>query len=200
MAVKKKTTTRKRPAQNDPAAKILDAALDWAAESGWRSLKMTDIAEATGFNLGQIHAVYPCKASILNGLVRRIDEQVLNDGDADGDGIRDRLFDLLMRRFDALNNIKPAIKSMASDSLFDPIAALVSGPRMLSSMYWMLDAAGVNVSGLLGLVRCQGLLIIYANGFRVWLKDDSEDMSPTMAALDHGLRQAERLESCRRGR
>lgn len=200
MAAKKKTTKKKRQPKADPSALIIDAALDWSAKSGWRSLTMADIAEETGLGLAEIHAVYPCKSMILNGMVQRIDEQVFAAGEADGDSIRDRLFDLLMRRFDALDPIKPAISAIAHDSWCDPGAVFLTGPRMLSSMYWMLEAADVNASGLMGVARCKGLLLIYANAFRAWLKDDSADMAATMAALDRGLQQAERLESFCRGR
>ena len=48
------------------------------------------------------------------------------------------------------------------------------------------------------LVRIEGLTLIYANALRVWLTDDTPDMAKTMAALDQGLRRAERLvELCR---
>ena len=73
-------------------------------------------------------------------------------------------------------------------------AVLVTGPSLWCSMSRMLDAAGINTRSLLGPARIKGLGLIYANAFRVWLGDDSEDMAKTMAALDKGLRCAERLQ------
>ena len=203
MAGKKTGTTRPGKSakkQHDHDSLIIDAALDLAVRSGWRSLTMADIANETGLKLAEIRVIFPCKATILNGLVRRIDEQVLAEGDADGDSVRDRLFDLLMRRFDALNAYKPAVETIVRESWGDPAAALITGSRMLSSMQWMLEAAGVSTRGPLGLVRCNALGLIYAKAVRAWLKDSSEDMTATMAELDKGLRQAERLESVCRGR
>jgi AcrR family transcriptional regulator len=196
----KKSSKKRAQPKGDHDALIIDAALKWAARKGWRSLSMADIAEETGLGEAEIHAIYPCKAMILNGLVRRIDEQVLAGGEAEGDGIRDRLFDLLMRRFDALNPSKAAIVSIARGTLCDPFAALITGPRMLSSMRWMLEAAGVRATGIMGIARCNVLCLIYANAFRVWVNDETADMSSTMAALDRGLRQAERFECSCRGR
>ena len=193
MAVKKKT-------KSDPAELIIDAALKWTAEKGWRSLTMSYLAEETGLSLPEIHVIYPCKATILNALVRSTDEQVLAAGAAEGDSIRDRLFDLLMRRFDVLNQNRAPITAIARDTWCDPATAFITGPRMLSSMYWMLDAAGVRANGLSGALRCKALLLIYANAFRVWLSDETEDMAATMAALDQGLARAEHLQSCCRGR
>ena len=65
-----------------------------------------------------------------------------------------------------------------------------------------LEAAGLGASGLHGLVRVQGLTLIYLDTLRVWLDDDSEDMGKTMATLDRRLGQADRTIAtlCRRGR
>ena len=63
----------------------------------------------------------------------------------------------------------------------------------------MLEAAGVSVSGVFGAARVKGLVVVYANAFRVWLNDSTEDMAKTMAALDKGLRLAERMEKACRG-
>lgn len=195
----KNTKKRQKPSGNRVTL-IIDTALELVSQSGWRSLTLAGIAERTGLGLAEIRVLYPCKAMILNGLISRIDEQILVDKDAEGDNIRDRLFDLLMRRFDALDHNKTAIAAIAREAWCDPAAALITGPRMLVSMHWMLEAAGAPSTGLMGAARCKVLGLIYANAFRVWLNDDSADMGPTMAALDQGLRQAERFESFCRGR
>lgn len=213
MAGKKKDTPRRgkaasrRPrSASDPVEAIINAALKLTPRLGWRSLTMSDIARETGLSLGEIRAACPGKAAILNALVRRIDHQVLagvpgqGEGEGEGDSVRDRLFELLMGRFDALNPHKPAIVAIVRDTWCDPATLLATGPGLLCSMVWMLEAAGVSVSGLIGAARVKGLGLIYANTFRVWLNDSSQDMAKTMAALDKGLRLAERLEKARRGR
>jgi hypothetical protein len=64
-------------------------------------------------------------------------------------------------------------------------------PSLLNAMSWMLEAAGVSASGWIGRARVKLLLGIYLSVFRVWLSDDSPDMTRTMAALDSRLRHAE---------
>jgi len=64
-------------------------------------------------------------------------------------------------------------------------------PALLNSMRWMLEAAGVSASGWIGAARVKLLLGIYLSVLRVWLADDSPDMTRTMAALDSRLRRAE---------
>ena len=203
MAASKKNNPRpsgagkKRPCRRkkaEPADRIIDAALALSVSGGWRKLTLSAIAKETGIDIADVRRQFPCKAVILQGLIRRIDEQALKDGADEGSSHRDRLFDLLMRRFDALNPIKPAVAAIAKDGWCDPAAVLVTGPTLWRSMAKMLDAAGIKTKHLLGPARIKGLGLIYANAFRVWLGDDSADMAKTMAALDKGLRFAEKLE------
>lgn len=175
------------------AGHIIDAALDLAAIEGWSGLPMARIAEASGLTLAGLHAAFPSKACLLDAFIRRVDAQVLAAGPADADdAARDRLFEVLMRRFDALAPRKAAVAAILRD-IVDPTVGLVGLPAVARSMAWTLEAAGLSSAGLGGLVRVQGLMLVYADAVRVWLRDDTADMAKTMAALDKGLRRAESL-------
>ena len=50
------------------------------------------------------------------------------------------------------------------------------------------------------MLRVKGLGVIYLMVFRVWLTDDTADLSRTMAALDSRLRQAEQFSNSLPGR
>ncbi len=185
----------KRP-RGDIPERVISAALDLSASEGWRSVSMAAIAAKAGLTLAQVHGAFSSKAAIVEGFLARIDAQVLAGGEVGenaGDSARDRLFDVLMRRFDALNPHKAAVAAIIRDSVADPPALMAATPRFLHSMAWMLEAAGLSSAGLTGVVRTEGLALVYLNALRVWLADDTEDMAKTMAALDWGLRQAETL-------
>lgn len=189
----------RRKVSGDAAQGIIDAALALARTQAWRSVSLSDIADQAGVSLAQVYATFPSKSAIIGGFMKRIDRQVLDGGAVDAtDPTRDRLFEVLMRRFDALAPHKEAVAAILGGMCAEPVAALVQVPRVLGSMAWMLEAAHLPAEGLLGLVRMEGLALIYANALRVWLTDDTPDMAKTMAALDQGLRRAERLvELCR---
>jgi AcrR family transcriptional regulator len=176
---------------------VIDAALALAAAGGWRQLGLAGIAGEAGLTLAELRSVFPSKAAILAGFVRRTDERVLAGGGAgseDGGGTaRDRLFDVLMRRFDVLQTDRSAVRVIIRDSLCDPLAVLCQGPMLLCSMASMLEAAGLSSTGLNGALRTKGLALVYLVALRAWLKDDSTDLAKTMAALDRGLRQAEKM-------
>ena len=113
---RKKSRTSKNKA--DPRDRVIDAALKLAAERGWRRLALAEIADAASMTLTEVRSLFPSKSAILNGLQRRTDESVLATGPADGSSPRDRLFDVLMRRFDSLPGASPAqtLKAFPSGS------------------------------------------------------------------------------------
>jgi AcrR family transcriptional regulator len=189
----------KKPAQPRKAAKdqefdaIVSATMGLAAERDWREIGLTDIAEAAGVSLAELLTHYPSKLAILDGFTREIDRRVLAGFEPESDSVstRDRLFDVLMRRFDTLEPHKAAIGRIAGAACRDPLVGLAVGGGMLRSMGLMLEAAGVASDGLRGLVRRNGLAAFYAATLRDWFKDDTADKSRTMAALDGRLRRAE---------
>lgn len=182
----------KRPPSAD---RILDAALALAAAMPWRDVSMEKIAAEAGASLQQVHSAFPSRAALLSGFVRRIDDAVLagHDPQDSGEPVRERLLDVLLRRFDALRPHKAAVKSILRGAGCDPAATLCAVPALMSSMAWSLEAAGLGTAGLLGLLRTKGLAAIYLSAMRVWLRDESEDLSPTAAHLDRNLRRAEAM-------
>lgn len=189
---------KRTPKAADPAQRVITSALSLAAERGWRRTSLFEIAAAAKLSLAELYKLYPSKAAILSAFVQHIDETVLAEGAGEGETPRDRLFDMLMRRFEALRPHKSAVEAILRDSGADPIGLLCGMPRLLRSMAWTLEAAEIGSHGLLGRACAQALAAIYLASLRVWLSDDTPDMSRTMAALDKGLRRVEALASlCR---
>ena len=108
------------------------------------------------------------------------------------DSARERLFDTLMRRFDALKPHRDAVRAIARDSVARP-AALLGMPILRRSMGWMLEASGISSAGCRGHLLSHLLAGLYLSVLRVFLDDDSPDLARTMAALDRGLKRGETL-------
>ncbi|HYL31598.1 MAG TPA: TetR family transcriptional regulator [Stellaceae bacterium] len=178
---------RRRGASGDAEARVVRAALDLAASQSWRQTTLTDIARAAGMPLTELYARLRSRGAILAACVRHFDQIALAGPPADKDEKpKDRLFDVLMRRFEALRPHRKAIRAMAWDSVGDP-AALLALKRLLASMGWMLEAAGMPTAGMAGLVKRRILLVAYMSVLVVFLRDDSRDLGKTMAALDRRL-------------
>ncbi|MBT4907349.1 MAG: TetR family transcriptional regulator [Alphaproteobacteria bacterium] len=173
----------------------LAASLDLAATVGWRDVSLRDIAEEAGVSLVQLRGIYPSKGAILDAFACEIDSAVLAGDSAElaAEPARDRLFDVMMRRFDALCDYRDAVRSIIAAGAADPCAALGGACRLTRSMHWMLEAAGIESSGIAGRLRAKGLAAIHIDVMRTWLNDDSADMAKTMSALDKRLEQADRV-------
>ncbi len=190
---------------------ILSSAMQLAAERGWSGISLGDIAAAAGVPLADLYGEFRSKRSILSAVVRKADEAMLATAAAqpggsysDDEPVRDRLFDVLMARFDALQPYRDGLAAAARDTLKDPCAmataGLCHGNRLIRSMGWALEAAGVKASGPRGMVRTRGLAAVYASVLPVWLRDESGDLSATMAGLDKRLTRAEKLAGMMQGR
>ncbi len=193
MARRSKARPTKPAAPSTPRDRILDATLALAEREGWRKASLGAIAGEAGMPLHELYGEFRSRAAILGGLMARTDAAVLAEAPAaDSDeSLRDRLFDVLMRRFDALKPHRAALKVIARGLASDPPTALCSAPAFLRSMAWMLEAAGLSSAGTRGLLRVRALALLYLCVLRVFVGDDSADLAKTMAALDRRLRQAE---------
>lgn len=184
---------KKATARQPGADRILDAALKLASGMRWRDISMEMIAEESGASLARVYEFFPSKNAVLNAFIRRTDQAVLAGHDFDdvSEPVRERLLDVLMRRLDALAPHKDAVASITRDIGRDPAALLCSGPAFMNSMAWSLEAAGVSASGITGMVRLKGLAAIYLGALRVWMRDETQDQSVTMAYIDKNLKRAE---------
>lgn len=171
---------------------LIDAALSLAVERGWRTLTLPEVADAAGVSLADAHATFSTKTALLNAFMARIDRQMLSGEAPDmSESVRDRLFDVIMRRFDALEPHKDAVAAIVEDLPADPVAALAVLPAFGNTMAWILETAGLSASGLSGALRIKGLAVVYLTTLRTWLQDDTTDAARTMATLDRALRRAE---------
>ncbi len=184
----------KKTATN-PRDEAVLAALALAAEKGWMEVTMGDIARRAGIKPAELHDIFEERFDILAAFGRMLDRRVLAAiGEPDeGSSERDRLFEIMMERFDALNEHRDGVISILDSFLPDPKQAIVSLPHLCRSMAWMLDAAGIPTGGMKGVAKIMGLTALYLKTLRTWREDDSEDMAKTMAELDKNLASAEGL-------
>jgi len=188
--------------QQEPEMRLINAAMILAARRRWRDINMADIASEAKIPVADALSHSRSKVAILVALGRHIDRVVLNDLHTDpdiGDSPKDRLFELMMRRFDAMADYRSGLASVNADLDFNPIAAVRRVCRIKNTMTLTLEAAGISATGPCGLLRQQGLGAIYIYCLSVWFNDETDDMSATMAALDRALTLADNLIARRVG-
>ncbi len=178
---------------SEPGEAIIVAFMSLASERGIHAIGLGEVAERAGVTLASLRETFPNKFAILVAFNRTIDLAVLAEGPAESDSsARDRLFEVMMRRFDALAPYKPAIRRMARAARCDPALAAILHRLAVRSQRWMLAAAGLRESGLPGRLAAHGAVLVYAEVMATWLNDDDADLGKTMAALDRSLRRGER--------
>jgi hypothetical protein len=191
MAAKRKI----EPETAEPLDRALDAALRLAATRKWAEIALPDIAVEAKLSLGEMLRVAPSKASLLAAFGRRIDAAMFARAVEDEGTIKDKLFDLLMRRFDALAPHKAAVKNILADLPRDPASALCAIPGLLRAMRWTAEAAGIKTTGPLAPFKINALALTYLITLRTWVQDDSADAAKTMSALDKKLDRLSALAS-----
>lgn len=173
----------------------VDVFLGLIAEKGFAEVTLRDVAQASGMALAELYRLHPNKVDLVAAFMARIDAAVLAGTPSSGDPeetARDRLFDTMMRRYDALKPHRAAVKAVRRAARRDPMLSFALLPAVRRSMAAMLEAAGIASEGLGGAVRQKGLAAVHYAVSRVFEQDESTDLSKTMAALDGRLKTAER--------
>nr|WP_264050716.1 TetR/AcrR family transcriptional regulator [Methylobacterium sp. FF17] len=197
-------TTSETPPTEAPAATAktippreaaVEALMRLAAEQPWNDIEIGDIAREAGLSLAEFRELFPSKGAVLGGLSRIIDRAVLEGDTSDlaDEPSRERLFDVLMRRLDAMTPYKDALRRISYALRGDPLSMLALNGVALNSHRFMLAAAGINTEGPLGRLKLQGVVIAFARTVEVWLDDDDPALARTMARLDKEIRNGERF-------
>ncbi|BAT20979.1 TetR family transcriptional regulator [Asaia bogorensis NBRC 16594] len=171
---------------------LLEAGFTIAAEKGWPRFTLVEAAQRAGLPIDEVRARFPFRHSLLFRLGRLADESAFRDDGLSG-SVRERIFDLFMRRFDVFQQYREGIRAVLQALPTEPGLTLLLGAATLDTMRWMAEVAGVECSGLGGVMRLNGLAGVWGFALRAWEKDESADLSQTMAALDQGLDKAERF-------
>ena len=166
------------------------AALRLAADRPWGDLTLSDIAEEAGLALSDFYGL--TRDDLISAFEEYFDRAMSAEGPAGGDSPRERLFDVIMLRFEAMENVRAGALSMMRDRDRTPRLLLQMPRHRADSAHWALASAGLDDdSGApLGL-KIAAVAFVIAQTERAWRKDKHGDFALTMAALDKSLRAAE---------
>jgi AcrR family transcriptional regulator len=192
-----KSSKARRKAPPKPAGsdreRIVGALMQLLAEKPIERIDLNEVAARAKVSLTRLREEFASTLSILAAQMKEIDRAVLDGIDADmaKEPPRDRLFDVLMRRLEALAPYKLSVRSLMRSAMCNPGLALALNGLGVRSMRWMLAAAEIKTSGTKGALRAQGLALIFAQVLRDWVHDDDPGLARTMAELDRGLSRGE---------
>jgi AcrR family transcriptional regulator len=183
------------PSSPSPRDAVIEATMRLAADRPWNDIELVDIAQEAGVSLADLRDLFPSKGAILGGFSRMIDRKVLEGSGEDlaGEPARERVFDIMMRRLDAMTPYKAALRRIVWALRFDPLSLAALNQTGLNSQRYMLASAGISTEGPLGLLKLQGAVVVLANTMETWFEDNDPALARTMARLDRELRRGERV-------
>jgi len=177
-----------------PRERIIAAFMGLLAEKSIERIDLTEIAKRAEVPLADLRAEFGSTLAILAAHMKEIDRAVLRGGDGDmaQEPPRERLFDVLMRRLETHAPHREAVRSLLRSATRNPPLAVALNGLAVQSQQWMLAAADISASGPKGMLRAQGLALLYASVLRTWLDDTDPGLARTMAALDSALARGQR--------
>ncbi|PTM41939.1 TetR family transcriptional regulator [Bosea sp. 124] len=183
------------PAPANPRKQAVEALMRLAASRHWDEIELGEIAAEAGLSLATLRGLFPSKLAMLGAVTRLVDDVVLAElsDELAGEPVRERMFDLVMRRLDALLPYKDALRRIVPVLRRDPLTMAALNRGAVNSWRYMLASAGIPTEDALGAVRVQGAVLLMARVSEVWLDDDEPELSRTMARLDRELKTAGRI-------
>ena len=165
--------------------KILD-------NKSWSSLSLIDVKKK--IRLKSFNRLIKNKKDLLNNLNNYFDHNLsLLSKNIDNSSKKDMLFEVLMMRFDILQENRKAIISIFTSLKKKPNELVLFLPQLLDSTVLMIKYSKISNKGIVGQLKTKGILIIYILTFLVWIKDESSSLEKTMISLDGYLDQAGKI-------
>jgi AcrR family transcriptional regulator len=197
-ARKSHAASTKSPAPHAAASdreKIIVAFTALLAEKPIEQIGFAEVAKGAGVSLTQLRGEFASTLAIFAAHVKVIDRAVLAEDFSDmaEEPPRERLFDVLMRRLEAMAPYRQAVRSLLRSAGRNPPLALALNGLAVRSQQWMLAAAEIDAAGASGMVRAQGLALLFSSVLRTWVRDDDPGLARTMAALDRALGRGQRF-------
>lgn len=162
------------------------------AAHGWRDVSIDLTAAESGMGAEALMSLVGDKFDAVAAFQDKIAAEAAKGAATDGTA-RERLFDGLMRGFDALQEHRATALALWDSR--DPGLAMLVLARARAGFRRLAGASGISVHGLRGELRLAALGALVAKAFAAWRSDDNADMAATMAELDTLLARAERAET-----
>jgi ubiquinone biosynthesis protein COQ9 len=178
--------------------RILDKALELAAECSWEDVRLQQVSDALGIGLEDVRQYYRQKDDLAEALFDRADQAVLTasqSAEFRGLGGRDRMHKVIMIWLRTLAPHRRIVIDMFKYKLepghihFQVLGVL----RVSRTVQWILEACGSRTSHLSRIMEEVGTTCVYLTTLVYWLTDPSTESGKTNDFIDKLLRKSETL-------
>ena len=170
--------------------KIAQQTLNFLKKNSWNTFSLEQILKNVKVKKNYIKT----KFDLLKTISKYVDYLLIKKMKSlENSSSKDMLFEVLMARFDILEENRKAFLEIYKILKKNPQQLIKLLPTFLESMIITAELSKYKVNGLKGTIRLKGLMLIYFITFFQWLDDKESSLEKTMTALDRNLDQAEKL-------
>ena len=106
---------------------------------------------------------------------------------------RDMLFEIMMARYDILNEYRASVKNIINHFISRPQGVLKLIPKLIESKILIATFANINPSGIKGIIKIKIIFALYYITLFTWFNDENESLEKTMSVLDKYLNNIEKV-------
>ena len=175
--------------------KIIEESFLFIGKIGWKEFSIERFAEENNYKTSEVKNFIGNKNDLLIEFSKMIDEKVelnINIEEFENSNVKDNIFELIMMRFDVMTPFKGGLKKIINE-IKSPIILKEISQNILVSMDFYLEFSNAYDDTIFDVIKKKSLFLIYSYCFKVWLNDDSKELSKTMSELDRLLNYAEKF-------
>jgi AcrR family transcriptional regulator len=173
---------------------IIQIFLDLLMEKGWAATTIEDVAKALSASPQDIAVLLPSKERGFHLLASYIEKQIFDQlikEDICTYSEKERAMEVLLVKLEVMTEFKPFLNYVRANFLSATEMSLPFAMAELSSLERILSHYEFTQTSLLAELKRKGLFGIYLLTMDTWLKDETADLSPTLAKLDNLLSKGE---------
>jgi len=170
---------------------------DLINDIGWEEFSIEKLSTRESIPLNDLKLYFKCKYSIVDKFSRMIDKNIeskLRIQDFKDSSKKDILFELIMMRFDEMEEFKSSLAKVLDASKNKPLLISIITKNVMNTMDFFLELSNSYNNYAFDVLKKNFLFIIYSITFKTWLSDNTNDLSKTMAELDKLLSTAENFQ------
>jgi hypothetical protein len=174
---------------------ILDKIFTNIAKDGWTKFSLLQFSKTQKISIKDLKIFFRNKDHILERFSKMIDFKVESNIDIEemkNTSKKDNLFELIMLRLEVMQTYKVALRNILSSAKEQPIILKKLSKNIINSLDFYLELSLYYDDTPVDFLKKNAIFIVYSLTFRVWLNDESDDLSKTMAELDKFLSMADK--------
>ena len=174
---------------------ILDKIFTNIAKDGWIKFSLLQFSKTQKISTKDLKIFFRNKDHILERFSKMIDFKVESNIDIEemkSTSKKDNLFELIMLRLEVMQTYKVALRNILSSAKEQPIILKKLSKNIINSLDFYLELSLYYDDTPVDFLKKNAIFIVYSLTFRVWLNDESDDLSKTMAELDKFLSMADK--------